>query len=391
MIPARLRYLHLGFAFVNYTFILTVKAFAPYFVSSSPPRDHTSRLPPVLARRGPSLAFCAPLDVVSRLVQRPRIATNLFVQVQFELPPQMHGSRTPGHAGITTMSFIREAPCPIMCTVMITPARWPRSLNESPDYNPAWRHFQVVEYLRCRRRASECGEMFVVPLSERDPWVRAFYKFKSDIPTPRTAVFRYAQDCHDSNDRAFMASRIKATTIAGLSTTQIAGRLHTSPENIDAFHKMFFDVAAYVDDRGVLGAILAPMIESSTATDARERVWLLAALKLGVKGLDYVMDQRVKLSAAEQDEIGESIHAILAEQSLAYSLGMQSRPDAGAEAMAAYQKSTELRLRLPPRTDDAKSQAFMADLIRISKESMAQKEAERTSVGNKAVRIQAAA
>ena len=95
------------------------------------------------------------------------------------------------------------------------PTRFPRSLHESSSYDPAWRSLQVSEYLRCRRRAGEEGIPFVVPLSERDSLVRAFYKFRTGAPTPKADVCRYAFELCEDNDRTFMASRIKAMIIAG--------------------------------------------------------------------------------------------------------------------------------------------------------------------------------
>ena len=68
--------------------------------------------------------------------------------------------------------------------------------------------------------------------------------------------------------------------------------MHTSVENIEMFLNLHFDVAASLDDRSTLGAILAPMIQPDAGTNPRERVWLLAALKLGLPGLKFVMDQK---------------------------------------------------------------------------------------------------
>jgi len=185
-----------------------------------------------------------------------------------------------------------------------------------------------------------------------------------------------------------MASRIRAMTVAGLTTGEIAGRLHTTPENIDAFLRLFFDVAEYVRDRTALEAIVAPLTEVNKSADQRERVWLLGALKLGARGLDYVMDQRVKLSAGEQDDIAASIHAILAEQSLSYTLGLHGRPECGGQVMEHYQRSAEMRLRLPPKEDDDKSRVLMEGLSKLYKER--REAAERLASGNEKGPIQAA-
>jgi hypothetical protein len=248
-----------------------------------------------------------------------------------------------------------------------SPTRLPRSLHESPAFDPAWRHSQTEEYLRFRRHLGAQAGTFILPTSERDSMVRAYFKFRSGVVGPKHAAFRYAQDCDDSNDRTFVGSRIKAMTVAGLTAVEIAKRLHTGVENIDAFRKLFFDVGEYVGDREAMGALLAPMIEQSTAANARERVWLLAALKLGPKGLDYVMDQRVKLSPTEQKEISDSIHSILAEQTLAYTLRLQSQPEPGAEILGYFQKSLELRARHPAPEDDGKWAVYSDAVVQAAK------------------------
>jgi hypothetical protein len=159
-----------------------------------------------------------------------------------------------------------------------------------------------------------------------------------------------------------VGSRIKAMTVAGLTTAEIAGRLHTCADNISMFQKLFFEVGDYVGDRHALAAILSPMVQQTSAVNVRERVWLVAALYLGSKGLDYVMDQRIRLSTQEQEEISDAVHCILAEQTLSYTLSLQMKPDAGAEVMDAYHKSQEMRLRNPP-PDDSKRNIFVQGLV----------------------------
>jgi hypothetical protein len=198
------------------------------------------------------------------------------------------------------------------------------------------------------------------------------------MTTEKTVACRYARECHETNDRAWMASRIKAFTIAPLTKAEIARRLHTSTDNIEAFQKLYFDVEEYVQDRSVLGAILAPLLEPSVLTDKREQVWLLAALKLGVKGLDYVMDRRVNLSPFEQAQISDAIHATLAEQTLAYSLSMESRPEFGPAALTAYHRSHEMRLRNPPPAEDPASSAWLDGLITLVKEKYSIDDVEDT-------------
>ena len=159
-------------------------------------------------------------------------------------------------------------------------------------------------------------------------------------------------------------------TVAGSAAVDIAERLHTLPDNITAFQLLFFDVSAYISNRTALSAILEPMLDPRTAIDARERVWMLAALMLGAKGLDYVMDQKMKLSHAEQDEINETIHAILAEQTLVYALSMQSNPDAGPKVLNAYYKGHQMRLRNATTAEDERSAEFTKELIETCKRNM---------------------
>ena len=283
------------------------------------------------------------------------------------------------------MGFVQHIFSDNIPGIMITPARIPRSLRESPAYEPDWRFQQTEEYLRCGRRAGEAGETYVVPLSERDGWVRSYFKFRTDAPTPRAAVCRYAQECDDTNDRAWMASRIRAMTVAGLTTAEIAERLHTLVENVDAFQRLFFDVGGYVQDRAVLGAILAPMLDARTANDARERIWLLAALKLGIRGLDRVLGGPATFSRDEDREISDAINSILAEQSLEYAISLLGRPEMGAKALEAFQRGQEMRFRYPAAQNDGKSAAFTEGLVRLYKDKQARETAERVAAGDQAV------
>jgi hypothetical protein len=168
-----------------------------------------------------------------------------------------------------------------------------------------------------------------------------------------------------------MGSRIKALTVAGLTPEEIAKRLHTCVENIETFLKLYFDVADYLTDHSALGAIFLPRLEQTSAINPREQVWLLAAYKLGIRGFEYVAEQRVKLTKEEQREISDAIHCILAEQSLRYSFSLQSKPEAGPEVMAAYQKSLETRLRNPPTEDDSRMKIFTDNVMRIAAEKFA--------------------
>jgi hypothetical protein len=187
-----------------------------------------------------------------------------------------------------------------------------------------------------------------------------------------------------------MASRIKAMTVAGSSSAEIAGRLHTLPTNIEAFHKIYFDVSAYIHDRPALAALLMPMTEASAATDPRERVWLLAAMKMGLPGLERVMGERARFSPGEEREVSDAIHSVLAEQSLQYALTLQGQPEAGAKAMDAFFKSMDLRQRLPVKQDDGRETAFVDALIKATKADLARKEAARAAQGNHGAPIQAA-
>lgn len=264
--------------------------------------------------------------------------------------------------------------------------RLPRSLNESPDYDPAWRFLQVEQYLRARDESLGEDSPFILSSHERDSLIRAYFKFRTNAPTPRLPVCQYAQACHDSNARTSAASRIKAMVIAGLPTAEIARRLHTCAENIEAFNSLFFDVGEYLGDRTALAMILSPVLQESTAGNSRERVWLLAALHLGTKGLEYVMDQRVTLSTTEQQEISDAIHSILAEQTLQYAFSLRSKTDGGAQVMDAYHKSLEVRARNPDKPDDGKWDIFTAGLLRAAKDKM-DGEAAENPAGGQALRL----
>lgn len=234
------------------------------------------------------------------------------------------------------------------------PKRLPRSLHESPAYDPAWRHLQVLEYLRYCQHLDNQEEDFKLSTSERDPLVRAYFKFRSGVLGPKYIAFRYAQDCDDSNDRVFMGSRIKAWTVAGIATAEIAKRLHTCVENIEMFQKLFFDVGTYQGDTVALGAILAPMLVPDSPVNEKERLWLFIALTIGTTGLNVIMDQRMKLTLAEKKEIAEAIHSSLAARTLADTLSRQFNGDPDSDVLEHYQKSVDARLRAPGAEDESK-------------------------------------
>lgn len=64
-------------------------------------------------------------------------------------------------------------------------------------------------------------------------------------------------------------------------------------------------------------------------------------------------------------EISESIHSILAEQSLAYTLSLQCKGEPARESLDYYQKSIESRLRAPEAEDDSKMMIYQRALGEI--------------------------
>jgi hypothetical protein len=257
--------------------------------------------------------------------------------------------------------------------------RLPRSLHESASYDPAWRHRQVLQYLHDCRHFTGPGP-FVLPAEEHDRLVRACYKFRRGEVGSRDSLLRYACECERTNERQKTASRINAWTTAGLSTREIAQRLHTGEDQIETYQRLFFDVEDYVNDPSALAIIVEPRLHPGSGVDRSEQRWLLAALRFGRNGVDAVMGLRGVMTPEDLRQLEEQIHSFFSEQALNYLLSLELEGDPGDDILVQYQKFENSRVRYPgpdPADAEARNEGLLKLIYERRKERLAKEEAQR--------------
>jgi hypothetical protein len=217
--------------------------------------------------------------------------------------------------------------------------------------------------LRFRLQAGDPQGSLILPSSEKDLLVRAYFNFQCGKPGPQTAGLRYAYDCNKDNDRLLVGSRIKAWTVAGFTTEEIAQRLHTSPDRVRVYQGLFFEVREYQTDRFAMGAILSPLLLPDSLVPPQERQWLLAALKIGREGVDFAMGLTKTLTPTDAKKMDDGLRSILAEQSLTYTLSFQLEGKPGKTAFQHFEKLDEERRRYPPWVEGMQKDTGLYRLI----------------------------
>jgi hypothetical protein len=170
-----------------------------------------------------------------------------------------------------------------------------RSLHDSADYQPDWRHLVLTEYIvRITKSTDQSAELEAIFLLEKDPYLRQLLNFHFNRRCIISESIRYALTCKATNARHRLATAIKAMTLAGRSVGQIAAELATAPQHIACFQKIFFDVGRYLDHRLWLKTIaFKTQTEAISSEEERERRWLQEAYMRGWSGVAQLLCNRV--------------------------------------------------------------------------------------------------
>jgi hypothetical protein len=163
----------------------------------------------------------------------------------------------------------------------------PRSLSVSPDYRPDWR-FQVMEQyaVEISKADDQSAKFEALLLAEGDPYVRQLLNFHIGRRCLISGSIEYALRCRASNSINRIGSALKAMTVAGRTSDQIAADLGTEASKIRCYQHLFFDVKRYLDRRVWLKSICFPVLSTFASEEEQcEATWLATAYLRGWPGL----------------------------------------------------------------------------------------------------------
>jgi hypothetical protein len=162
-----------------------------------------------------------------------------------------------------------------------------RRLSDGPNYEPHWR-WQVFERfaLRISRAKNSVSELDKLVTEEGDPFIRQLlqsqYRRHCIIPNQ----IAYALRCHQTNSSTRIGSLTEALIIADRTTAQIAADIGTTPDNVRAYEKLFFDARKYRDHRGWFAQLcLRAVPQRSRVEQECDRQWRSLAHRRGFAGL----------------------------------------------------------------------------------------------------------
>ena len=131
-----------------------------------------------------------------------------------------------------------------------------RSLDEGPNYQPAWRWLTIQKPLAEINHLTEPGDSSVklaqILEREHDEIIRKTLEFNCGVSSGDDAAVEYALRAQRTPE---VAIKIKAMVVANGSIEVIASKLGTQPAKIEFFEKLFFDVRRYWDKRDWLETI----------------------------------------------------------------------------------------------------------------------------------------
>ena len=243
-----------------------------------------------------------------------------------------------------------------------------RTLENGPDYAPAWRHQVVQGYLADVLAAPDSRARLIAILdAERDPFVRQYLRFRFDGNAANAEGFRYAVGCQTRNAETGAASIIRAMILADRTPDEIAVELGTKPFNIVTFGKVFFDVRRYLDNESFLSRIVfAEQPKDMTERESlREKRWLAAAFHRGWAGVEQVVFHRPAATAASIEELTMRLQSTLASRALEFTLDLETSGTVPTEAdlsrfLAA--RNTQARQQEPPSDQNALMLTFIRGL-----------------------------
>jgi hypothetical protein len=226
-----------------------------------------------------------------------------------------------------------------------------RTLEDGPDYTPAWRYAVVQAYLsQILAEKNPAAKLQEILFRERDVFVRQLLRHRFDGSSVNESAFRYALGCQTRNRDSGAASTIKAMLVADRTLAEIAAELGTRVVNIGTFAKVFFDVRRYLDNEAFLRRVCLdePAQEMTQAEAARERRWLSAAFHRGWEGVEQVVLRRTPHTAEAIEKVTRQLEAALATRALEYVEALEAEGIAPSEAdLKRYTASRAAASRQP--------------------------------------------
>lgn len=156
-----------------------------------------------------------------------------------------------------------------------------RSLDEGPNYQPAWRWLTLQKPLAEINHLTEPGDSAVklaeILEREHDEIIRKTLEFHCGVSSGDDAAVEYALRAQRTPE---VAIKIKAMVVANGSIEVIASKLGTQPAKIEFFEKLFFDVRRYLDKRDWLETI---------CRGSGGHRWLQVAFERGWAGVEEIV------------------------------------------------------------------------------------------------------
>lgn len=246
-----------------------------------------------------------------------------------------------------------------------------RLIPQGWHFRPDWRRRVANSYLAASD--PEIDALRAIR-EEEDAYVRQFYLLLRTGRCMNRDAFSWAHECHANNDSTGAASLIRALTLARVPAREIAVKLRTTRKSIIVFLKLYFDVAAYLDEQLWLASLVFPPGDTAPSlAEQRERYWLAAALLRGRAGLDQALSRKVAMSSTERDELTNDIRAALTARAHDFVLSLHHGfAPANSDDLDRLIRLTDAMSRQPQHEDrNPLMQAFIQGIHQDMKETAA--------------------
>ena len=203
-----------------------------------------------------------------------------------------NGFKNPYRPSCMTTKTLKQNPVPAI----------PRSLSESPDYQPDWRHRTVEQYsVEIEKAADPSQKLGQIWKAEADEWVRQLLLFHYRGPCLIEPQINYALGCWKDDFKAGIAGKIKGLVAGNLEPDGIAELFGTDPFNIYVFEWLFFDVRDCPGKESLLRAICSrgadPCASAEIQAEAR---WIRLGLDHGPDRIKREISGQIASDATEQ-------------------------------------------------------------------------------------------
>ena len=204
--------------------------------------------------------------------------------------------------------------------------KYSRDFSEDPDYSPAWRANQAIEYRRVYRDLISRGEqnISVLPEEEDDDYVIDYYSYLV-YGTCHYPQVKYAHSCFQSNYSRGFGTQIQAMFLGKKSVDEIAESFKTKPQNIECYLKLFFDVISYLDCENLIYSVIAPYDRwKETPLDAvANSIWMGLSYEFGWDTAKYILQRRLHVTDKIAQKLSEAMQQSLSLQASEYVLGVR--------------------------------------------------------------------